>query len=154
MGIIRGKKLMVFVETSTNTYKSLGYATSHTLSTSANTVDVAHKDLADASGGRWEDQDVDTLAWSVTSENFYANDAEGASFEDLFSIYAAGTEVTLKWGVAADSSTGVPTGGWVAPSTGLTGKAIITSLDVNAPVSDKATYSVQFTGKGPLTTIS
>lgn len=154
MGIIKGKKLMCFVETSTNTYKSLGYATNHTLSTTANTVDVAHKDLADASGGRWEDQDVDTLAWSVSSENFYANDAEGASFEDLFSIYAAGTEVTLKWGVAADSSTGVPDGGWVAPSTGLTGKAIITSLDVNAPVSDKATYSVTFTGKGPLTTIS
>lgn len=154
MGIIKGKKLMVFVETSSNTYKSLGYATNHTLSTNANTIDVAHKDLADVAGGRWEDQDIDTLAWTVTSENFYANDAEGAGFEDLFSIYTAGSEVTLKWGVATDSTTGVPTGGWVAPSTGLTGKAIITALDMNAPVSDNATYSVTFTGKGPLTTIS
>ena len=40
MGIIKGKKLMCFVETSTNTYKSLGYATNHTLSTTANTIDV------------------------------------------------------------------------------------------------------------------
>jgi predicted secreted protein len=154
MGIIKGKKLMVFVETSSNTYKSLGFATNHTLSTTANTVDVAHKDFADVAGGRWDDQEIDTLSWTVTSENFYASDVEGASFEDLFAIYAAGTEVTLKWGVAADSTTGVPDGGWAVPSAGLTGKAIITSLDMNAPVSDRATYSVQFTGKGPLTTIS
>ena len=151
MGIIKGKKLMLFVKKS-NSYVSVGYATNHTLSTSASTIDVSHKDLVDAGGGKWDDQDIDTLSWTISTENFYANDAEGVSFTELFGYYAAGTELDVKFGVAADSSTGVPTGGWTAPATGaLSGKAIITSIDVNAPVGDNASYSITLTGKGPLT---
>lgn len=156
MGIIKGKKLMVFVKKG-NSYVSIGYATNHTLSTSASTVDVSHKDLADgANGGRWDDQDVDVLSWTLSTENFYADTAEGISFEDLFGYYSAGTELDLKFGVAANSTTGVPTGGWVAPATGtvLEGKAIITSIDVNAPVAENASFSVQFTGKGALSVAS
>ena len=155
MGIIKGKKLMLFIEKSSGNFKSLGYATNHTLSTSANTVDVAHKDLADAAGGRWEDQEIDTLNWTVTTENFYANDAEGVSFADLFGYYSAGTELSVKFAIADASTSGVPTGGWVPTTTAgndvLSGKVIITSIDMNAPVSDNASFSVTFTGKGALT---
>lgn len=153
MSITRGKKLMLFIETSSNVFKSLGYATNHTLSTSASTIDVAHKDLADAGSGKWDDQDIDTLSWTITSENFYAATADGVTFADLFGYYAAGTELNVKFAVAADSTTGVPTGGWVPPTTGyiLSGKVVITSIDVNAPVSDNASFSVTLTGKGPLT---
>ena len=154
MGIIRGKKLMLFIEKSSGNFKSLGYATNHSLSTSANTIDVAHKDLADAAGGRWEDQDIDTLNWTITTENFYANDAEGVSFGDLFDYYVAGTELSVKFMIAASSTSGVPTGGWVPDTTAgddvLSGKVIITSIDMNAPVSDQASFSVTFTGKGAL----
>lgn len=150
MGIIKGKKLMLFVKKS-NSYVSVGYATNHTLSTSASTIDVSHKDLADAGSGKWDDQDIDTLSWTISTENFYANDAEGVSFTELFGYYAAGTELDVKFGVAADSTTGVPTGGWTAPVSGaLSGKAIITSIDVNAPVGDNASFSITLTGKGPL----
>ena len=150
MGIIKGKKLMLFVKKS-NSYVSVGYATNHTLSTSASTIDVAHKDTADAGGGKWDDQDLDTLSWTITTENFYANDAEGIGYTDLFGYYASGTVLDVKFGIAADSTTGVPTGGWVAPVSGaLVGKAIITSIDVNAPVGDNASFSMTLTGKGPL----
>lgn len=144
---------MLFIETSSNVYKSVGYATNHTLSTSASTIDVAHKDLADAGSGKWDDQDIDTLSWTITTENFYAASADGVTFADLFSYYSAGTELNVKFAVAADSTTGVPTGGWVPPTTGyiLSGKVVITSIDVNAPVSDNASFSVTLTGKGPLT---
>ena len=110
--IVKGKKLMVFVKAGSGDYKSIGFATNHTLSTSASTISVSHKDL-----------------------------------------YAAGTVLDLKFGVAADSSTGVPTGGWAVPSTGtvLQGKAIVSSVDVNAPVDDNASFSITFTGKGALT---
>ena len=153
MSITKGKKLMLFIETSSNVYKSVGYATNHTLSTSASTIDVAHKDLADAGSGKWDDQDIDTLSWTITTENFYAASADGVTFADLFSYYSAGTELNVKFAVAADSTTGVPTGGWVPPTTGyiLSGKVVITSIDVNAPVSDNASFSVTLTGKGPLT---
>ena len=151
--IVKGKKLMVFVKAGSGTYKSIGFATNHTLSTSASTINVSHKDLPDAGSGKWDSQDVDTLSWTITSENFYANEAEGVTFGDIWGYYSAGTELDLKFGVAADSSTGVPTGGWAVPSTGtvLSGKAVITSVDVNAPVDDNASFSITFTGRGALT---
>ena len=159
MSIVKGKKLMVWVKAGTGssaTYKSIGYCTNHTLSTSASTISVSHKDLADAGSGKWDDQDIDTLTWTITAEAFYANTAEGVTFADVFGYYAAGTVLDLKFGVAADSSTGVPTGGWAVPSTGtvLQGRAIISSMDVNAPVDENASFSVNFQGKGALSVAS
>lgn len=151
--IVKGKKLMVFVKAGSGSYKSIGFATNHTLSTSASTINVSHKDLPDTGTGKWDSQDIDTLSWTITSENFYANEAEGVTFGDIWGYYSAGTELDLKFGVAADSTTGVPTGGWVVPSTGtvLSGKAVITNVDVNAPVDDNASFSITFTGRGALT---
>lgn len=153
MGIIKGKKLMLFVKKDSS-YVSVGYATNHTLSTSASTINVSHKDLEDAGTGKWDSQDIDTFSWTITTENFYANDAEGITFADLFNYYSAGTELDVKFAVAANSTSGVPTGGWVAPSTTgsyvMSGKVVITSIDVNAPVDDNATFSITFTGKGAL----
>ena len=153
MGIIRGKKLMIFIETATNVYRSIGYATNHTLSTSASQIDVSHKDLADAGSGSWVDQDIDQLSWSITTENFYANQAEGVTFADLFGYYAAGTTLKVKFAIAADSTTGVPTSGWSVPSSGfiMSGSVVITSIDLNAPVDENASFSITFTGKGALT---
>ena len=154
MGIIKGKKLMLFIKKSSS-YVSVGYATNHTLSTSASTISVSHKDLEDAGSGKWDSQDIDTFSWTITTENFYANSAEGITFADLFGYYSAGTELDIKFGVAADSTTGVPTGGWVAPTGSgsyvMSGKVVITSIDVNARVDDNASFSVTFTGKGALT---
>ena len=152
MGIIRGKKLMLFIKKSSS-YVSVGYATSHTLSTSASTINVSHKDLADAGSGKWDSQDIDTLSWTITTENFYAASADGVTFADLFGYYSAGTELNVKFAVAADSTSGVPSGGWVPPTTGyiMSGKCVITSLDLNAPVDDNASFSCTLTGKGPLT---
>ena len=154
MGITKGKKLMIWVKDSSGDYTSIGYCTNHTLSTSASTISVSHKDLADAgSSGKWDDQDLDTLSWTITSENFYAETAEGKTFKDLFAYYSAGTVLDIKFGTAVTSTTGVPSGGWAAPTSGtvLSGKAIITSLDLNAPVDDNASVSITFQGKGALT---
>lgn len=155
--IVRGKKLMVWVKGSSGNYTSIGFCTNHTLSTSASTISVSHKDLADTtSGGRWASEDVDTLSWTITAEHFYAETAEGKTFADLYAYYAAGTELDLKFGIAADSTNGVPVGGWAEPASGtvLTGKAIITSIDVSAPTDDNASCSVTFTGRGPLAVAS
>lgn len=157
MSIVRGKKLMVWVKAGNGTYQSIGYCTNHTLSTSASTISTSHKDLADTgNGGKWDDQDIDTLSWTITAEAFYANTQEGIGFADVFGYYAAGTVLDLKFGVAADSTTGVPTGGWAAPATGtvLQGKAIISSMDLNAPVDENGSFSVNFQGKGPLSIAS
>ena len=152
MSIIKGKKLMAFVKTG-ETYKSIGFCTNHTFSTSASTIDVSHKDLADASGaGKWADEDVDTFSWSISTEAFYANTAEGVTYSDLFALYTAGTPLDIKFGLAENSTSGVPSGGWT-PGDGpmMSGKVVITSLDINAPVDGNATFSMTMTGKGPVT---
>lgn len=152
MGIVNGKKLMCFLKDN-DTFKAIGFCTNHTFSTSASTVDIAHKDLADAEGnGKWADEDVDTFSWTITSESFYANEAEGYTANELFALYAAGTTVDCKFGLAPNNTAGAPDGGWT-PQSGtqmLSGKAIITSLDINASVSEKATFSITLTGKGPV----
>ena len=146
--IVHGKKLMAFVLVGSE-YKSVGFCTNHTLSTSAQTVSVAHKDLEDAEGqGSWTAEDVDTYSWSVNAEAFYADEANGMTFADLFNLYAAGTKVTLKFAVANSGTVGAD--GWTVNTELLTGQAIITALDLNASVSEKASYSVTFTGYGKL----
>lgn len=151
--IIRGKKLMLWIKAANGEYKSCAFATNHTLSTSASTISISHKDLADAgSNGHWDSQAIDTLTWSITTENLYANVGEGYTFADLWNFYSTGTELDVKFGVAADSSTGVPTNGWAVPAAGtvLTGKAVISSIDCNAPTAEDASFSCTLQGVGPL----
>ena len=144
---------MLFVKAGSGDYKSCAFATNHTLSTSASTISVSHKDLGDSGNGKWDNQEIDTLSWTITTENLYANVGEGYTFNDLWNFYTNGTELDIKFAVAADSTTGVPTGGWVPPVSGtvLSGKAIISSLDINAPVDDNASFSCTLTGRGALT---
>lgn len=154
MGIIKGKKLMLFVKES-DTYKAIAFATNHTFSTSASTINVSHKDLADLATGaaKWDDQDIDTFSWSITSEHLYANEGAGYTAKDIFALYANGTVLDVKFGLADASTTGAPETGWV-PSTlesqMLSGKAVITSYDINASVDDNASFSITLTGKGPI----
>lgn len=154
--IIRGKKLMLFVKESEGTFKAIAFATNHTFSTSASTINVSHKDLADLATGaaKWDDQDIDTFSWSITSEHLYANSGSGYTAKDIFALYANGTVLDVKFGLADASTTGAPETGWV-PSTSetqmLSGKAVITSFDINASVDDNASFSITLTGKGPIT---
>lgn len=155
MGIIKGKKLMLFIKEN-ETYKAIAFATNHTFSTSASTISVSHKDLADLATGaaKWDDQDLDTFSWTITSEHLYANEGAGYTAKDIFALYANGTVLDVKFGLADAGTTGAPATGWV-PSTSetqvLSGKAVITSYDINASVDDNASFSITLTGKGPIT---
>jgi len=49
----------------------------------------------------------------------------------------------------------VPTGGWTPKAlNGRKGKVIITSIEVNAPNGENATFTAQFTGVGELTKVT
>lgn len=149
MATILGKKLMLFVKEGEN-YKTIAYATNHTFTTSASTVSIASKDDADvAEGGKWDSQELDMFSWSITSENLYNFDGNGMTSDDVMEMYLNGKEVEVKFGLATTSTTGVPTGGWSEDSQKmLSGKAYITSLDINASNDGRATMSITLTGKG------
>lgn len=143
MSKINGSDLMLFVDN-----KSIAYATSHTLEISGETQDTSNKD--EGAGG-WASNEVSLLSWSVTSENLYSTDGQGNAYEDLFDLMIAKTPVDAVFAVKSQSTTDVPTGGWTPATSGYKGKIVITSLSLNAPHGEYATYTVNAQGVGALT---
>ena len=142
MSVIKGSDLMLFVGG-----KSIGFATSHTLSISADTKETSSKD----SGGKWQ-----------TSENLCADKAEGVGYDELFAMMIARKPVTGVFALEGNSTDlaenkldAVKTGGWTPKAKdGYTGQMLITSLEKNAPNGENATFTVQFTGVGALTKVT
>ena len=151
MAVIKGNELMLFLNG-----ESIAFATTHTLETTSETQDTATAVATkDGNSSIWADPIVTGQSWSCTSENLIANEQEGKSFEDLMELKLNATEVELILAEKSSTSSQVPEGGWT-PKTGkgYKGKAIITSISINAATSDNATFSVTFTGKGALTKVS
>ena len=144
MSKIKGQDMMLFLET-----KSIAYATNHTLEITGETQDTSNKDEG---SGDWSSNEVSILSWSATSDNLYSVDGEGDNFEDLFDLMVAKTPINAVFAKKSQSSSvvDVPTGGWTASTTGYQGKCVITSLSLNAPNGEYATYTVNLQGVGAL----
>ena len=150
--IIQGGDLMLFLGG-----KSIAFATNHSMSITAETSDISHKDIK---GGNWTSTDIKQISWQVTTENLYSEDGEGNNYKDLFDAMTNRTKLQAVFGVnpsTAAQGSAVPTGGWTAPTASTTavgfysGEVIITSLELNAPCGDNATFTATFTGSGALT---
>jgi predicted secreted protein len=149
--ILKGTDLMVFVKIA-STYKSIGYATNHTLSLGSNATEVSTKD---SGGGKWVEQSVQKLNWSMSTENLYSYDQAGGGFNDLFALMVSKSKVDLVFALEEDFATKpdtVPSGGWTAiDAPRYTGSAFITDIQVNAPDGQDASFTATFTGTGALT---
>lgn len=141
MSKIKGGDMMLFLNS-----KSIAYATSHTLTISGDTQDTSNKD----EGGDWASNEISKLSWTAQSENMYSIDGKGSNFDDLFDIMVAKTPVSATFSKKKETDTDVPETGWTASKPDYEGKVIITSLELNAPNGEYATYTVQFTGVGAL----
>lgn len=83
--IIKGDDLMLFNEEG----KSIAFATSHTLSISADAVDTSSKDH-----GIWGANEVNKITWEITSENLYTS----AAYDELFDKMVAREAITVYFG--------------------------------------------------------
>lgn len=139
---VLGKDLMLFVDS-----KAIALATSCKLSISSETIDTQSKD-----SGIWTEKDIKKLSWNCSSENLFSADADANSYDKLFALMIARKPITIKFGIPANGDSGeLPEGGWTIPTTGAySGTVLITSLELNAPDGDKATFSAQFEGTGAL----
>lgn len=140
--ILKGDELMLF-----KNKKSIAYATSHVLTITGNTVDVASKDH-----GFWGASEVGSLTWEITSENLYTQDA----YDELFDAMVACEPIDVAFGkVASYNKDGIDnsTANWAPDAAdGVKyGKAIITSLVCNANTGENATFSITLTGQGAIT---
>lgn len=142
--IIKGSKLMVFLNDA-----PIAFATSHSLSITVNTTEVSTKDHGD-----FPSVIGNNITWEITTENLYSDNAESALWAAMKTMqpvtvkFAASNyknETSQKGIVGVDSATE-----WTVEKAIASGKALITSLSVNAPSGDNATLSATFTGVGEL----
>lgn len=139
-----GSDLMIFKDG-----KSLALATSCKLGISIETVETSSKDTS----GKWKTSKAKKISWTLNTENLYADASEeGAVFNDMFKVATgASNEFEAVFTTKNESADTVPASGWTPkPNTGYKGKIIITSLEMNAPNGENATWSASFEGTGPL----
>ena len=146
--VINGSDLMLFLGGT-----SIAFATNHKLSISAETVETSSKD----SGGKWVTKAVRKLSWNMSTENLYSLEGAGKTYDDLFTMMTGRTEIDAIFTVEKDYATKadkVPEAGWIPMTTGqYKGKVVITSLELNAPNGDNATFTASFEGVGALTKV-
>ena len=132
--------------------KAIALATNHTLILNIETSDTSSKD-----DGIWSDAEVTGMSWQATSESIgSAATEEGAvdiSYDELFDLCTKTEPVELVCGIPKNQANdGVPEGGWQVPdaTSYYKGKAIITSVELNAPKGENSSISATFTGVGRL----
>jgi hypothetical protein len=100
------------------------------------------------------------MSWTASTENLYSLDTDhGKTLADLFDSMAKGEEVALVFSQAGTGDTrnkkeeehGLGAVPYVPGYPQFSGKAVITSLSLNAADGDNASFSCSFTGTGPLT---
>lgn len=141
--VIQGGDLMLFVGG-----KSIAFATDHTLNLTAETRETSSKD----DGGKWRNESYGKKSWTVTSNNLYANSGKGVTFKELVKYWIEETPVQVALCPKSETTDVAPEEGWTpnADMAQFVGVAIITTIDINAPNGDNASYSVTLNGKGKL----
>jgi predicted secreted protein len=111
----------------------IGCATSSELSVNVDLADATCKD-----DGGWADHIHGLRDWSVSTDGLVSYNGTN-NIGDLYTLLSGRTSVSLKF------TTNV-TGDLV-----FSGTASVASISVSAEMEAAVTYSVEFTGKGPLT---
>lgn len=149
--IIKGDDLMLFIPDGSNGYKSIAYATSHTLTMSAETTDVNTKDH-----GEWGSTTVNKISWTINTENLYTNE----DFDTLFDLMVAKQKIKVVFGAKKEASSVIVADGdaeyYTPANTDAAssnahmkeGYVLITSLTANTPSGENATFTAEFRGVG------
>ena len=143
--IIKGDELQLFLQDG-----APKFATSHTLTLSGSTLETDTKDH-----GFWGASEVGKLTWELTAECLYTD----GDYDAMFDMMIAHTPITLtfakvkNYSVNGLSSVGGNVAAWIPDVVQRRGNAYVTSLTANANTGENATYSITFTGAGPLKTI-
>ena len=121
------------------------YSTECTLSISADQIDTSNKQ-----SGIWASALPGQLSWNVSTSALYTS---ANNYHAIFKLFADRTPVVITFGhitslgtADADASLNLNTG-----KAYYSGKAYITSLELNAGSNEVASFSVEFTGEGKLT---
>ena len=101
-------------------------------------VQVDQKDVTSQTSAWFREYKIDVSSWTVTCEGIIT--LAGYSYADMLTNQLARTTIAVKFSI--DNGTGY---------TIISGNANITSLAINAPYKDIATYSISLQGIGAYT---
>lgn len=154
MQTVSGNRLMIFDEDG----NSFAFATNHTLTINGETSDVSTKDH-----GLYGSAMINKINWEISTENLFPLDADGADseFSKLMDYMTSRSAVTIYFGLKQETSEdgliqgkgNIDQDAWKKSTTSFLykGKVIITSLSLNAPNGEEASYSATLQGIGSLT---
>ena len=130
--------------------KSIGGATSHTLTVSPEYSEISCKDA-----GLYGWKKLNKISWEIQSENLYIEEAYLGYLQNLLND----TEITVYFGASNWVESGLGSASNWTPTTAsgdflYTGKAKISSLTLNANSGETASYSITLTGVGAFTPVS
>lgn len=140
--IIKGDELQLFIGNG-----APKYATAHSVTITGNTLDRNTKD-----DGFWGTSSIGKITWELTAECLYTD----GDYDTMFDMMISREKFMLKFARVRnyDANGLVAVGGnvqaWLPSVKGKQGYATITSITANANTGENATYSVTFTGAGPL----
>ena len=151
MAIIKGNEIMVMYGG-----KAIAFATSHTLNLTGETTDISSKDH-----GEFGATEVNRITWECTSENLVCSYSNGVNgYDAMFDAMIAKQPVDIVFGKPTNyDANGLVRGGntgdsapteWTPGTSYLTGKAVITSLQLNANAGENSTFSTTFSGNGAI----
>lgn len=130
----------------------VAYANSANIEVSADSIDATTK-----MSGNWKNTRVSQLGWSATVDALISSNSEHTSIEQMVEAFHNREAVGLAFGIVGKTdvefATAAKNGYKMAPDASVLarGKAYITSLSINTGAAgEMATYSVTFTGDGPL----
>jgi hypothetical protein len=139
--VINGSDVLVFISPSTGatTWKTLGHATSHSLS-----IKVATRDTSNKGSGNYVTKAAGRIEVTGTMEGLYV-DSDQYNLEDLKGLAIARVPVLMIFGRETTSGSGTPdtttSGGSHFYSSG---KFIITGVDETHTDGENSTYTCTF----------
>ena|SRR3990167_5647021 len=104
-----------------------------TLSINGSPIDVTTKDSAG-----WRELIAGQKSWSLAGDGKFNPEASNYSFSDLFGLLSAGSEVVVR--ISEE----------ISGDTYYEGSALVTALEMSAPMDDASTFSFTFEGTGEL----
>lgn len=152
--IIEGSDLMLFVSGASG-YRSVAFATNHTLNISTSVSDTSNKDVG---AGLWSSTAVRQLSYTITTENLYSVGAYDQLYDAMIAKTALKVCFAPKNASQATAEGNAPASGWTpdaaSAATHYEGEAVITSLNVTAQNGDNATFTCELAGVGALTKVT
>lgn len=143
-GIYDGSLMRFYVDDGAGgAKKAVGYATTTTVSLSAESVSITHKD--NAGSGVWSESKPKTLSGSISFEAYWSQTPISTSttlFDTLFAHFKNRQKIawSLKTGVSGDNQ--------------LVGYGYVTALDGTAPDKEEATFSGTVEATGEITLLA